>query len=260
MGSTNPVFILPGALAERAEQIAAGLKNSTTLGVGQFCTNPGLTIVPESKTADQFVENIKNEFAASSSATMLTQNIKNSYEAGLNKLQTQVEVELLAKGKNEGKGAQGVPHIMKTTAEAFLENKSLEEEVFGPSTLLIKANSKAEMLQMAARLEGHLTATLFGTEEDLKENADLLSILERKVGRLIINNFPTGVEVCHSMVHGGPFPATTDARMTSVGTGAITRFTRPICYQNFPPFLLPPSLQDENPLNIWRLVNGNWKR
>ena len=137
---------------------------------------------------------------------------------------------------------------------------TLEEEVFGPSTLTITADTKDELMQAAKNLGGHITATLHGTEKDLKEYADLISVLEQKVGRLIINGYPTGVEVCHSMVHGGPFPATSDSRTTSVGTGAITRFTRPVAYQAFPGFLLPAELKDENPLDILRLINGEWRK
>jgi NADP-dependent aldehyde dehydrogenase len=145
---------------------------------------------------------------------------------------------------------------LHASIDSFLKDHTLEEEVFGPSTLAITANTKAELMQAARNLRGHITATLHGTPKDLEEYADLVSVLEQKVGRLIINGYPTGVEVCHSMVHGGPFPATTDSRTTSVGTGAIDRFTRPVCYQNFPDSLLPPELKKDNPLGIWRLVNG----
>jgi NADP-dependent aldehyde dehydrogenase len=150
--------------------------------------------------------------------------------------------------------------LLHASIESFLNDHTLEEEVFGPSTLAVTANTKAELIRAAKKLGGHITATLHGTEQDLHDYADLVAVLEQKVGRLIINGYPTGVEVCHSMVHGGPFPATTDSRTTSVGTGAITRFTRPVCYQNFPTFLLPSELQDGNPLDIWRLVNGERKK
>ena len=256
MGSTNPVFILPGALKERKEQIARGLAGSVTLGVGQFCTNPGLTVTLASEDASQFASVVQESFRSAASATMLTSGIRNNYDQGVATLAEQEGVDLLATGKLEGAGEQGVPNVLQTTARAFLANQRLEHEVFGPSTLLISATDKSEILAMARSLEGHLTATLQATETDLQDFAELVQILERKVGRLVINGFPTGVEVCPSMVHGGPFPATTDSRMTSVGTGAITRFTRPVCYQNFPQFLLPEELQDENTLGISRLVNG----
>jgi NADP-dependent aldehyde dehydrogenase len=150
--------------------------------------------------------------------------------------------------------------FFKPTPRNFLANENLEEELFGPSTLTVTASNKAELIKIAQNLKGHLTATLWATEDDFNNYAGLIAILERKVGRLIINGFPTGVEVCHAMIHGGPFPATTDSRSTSVGTAAITRFTRPVCYQNFPDRLLPDELQSANPLGIWRVVNGERKK
>lgn len=260
MGSTNPVFILPGALKEQKEKIAQGLTGSVTLGVGQFCTNPGLVVVEKSEDAQQFQETLAQQVAEAAPATMLTPGIHQAYENGITQLGKQPGIELLATGKKEGSPNSGTAFVMRTNAKAFLSNKELEAEVFGPSTLAINADTKTELLQLAQSLHGHLTASLFGTEEDLKNYRDLIEILEQKVGRLIINAYPTGVEVCHSMVHGGPFPATTDSRSTSVGTAAITRFTRPVCYQGFPGFLLPDELQDDNPLGIWRLVDGAWKR
>lgn len=260
MGSTNPVFILPNALKERGEELAKNLRKSVTMGVGQFCTNPGLTILPNTTERASFINTAKEAFDTSYSATMLTEGIKKNYNTELEKLQSQAGVEVLATGEERAEGEQGVPHLLQTDIAHFIENEVMENEVFGPSTLLINASSKAEMLQFTRQLHGHLTATVHGTEEDLKEYEDLIDILHRKAGRLLINGFPTGVEVCHAMVHGGPFPATTDARMTSVGTGAITRFTRPLCFQNFPEFLLPKELKDENPLEIWRLMNGEWAK
>ena len=141
-----------------------------------------------------------------------------------------------------------------------MTSRAFEEEVFGPSTLIVTADEKSELLKVAENLGGHLTTTLWANEDDLSDYADLIDTLERKAGRLIINGFPTGVEVCHSMIHGGPFPATTDSRSTSVGTAAIIRFTRPVCYQNFPDDLLPDELKNENPLDIWRLVDGEYKK
>ncbi|MGE5944623.1 MAG: aldehyde dehydrogenase (NADP(+)), partial [Flavobacteriales bacterium] len=169
-------------------------------------------------------------------------------------------VALLAKGKTSSEGFKGSAHLFETTAKNFIEKEFLEEENFGPSTISIIADSKEELLASAKKMKGHLTATLFGTENDLKNNTDLIEVLEQKVGRLIVNDFPTGVEVCHSMVHGGPFPATSNSRSTSVGTAAIYRFTRPVCYQNFPESLLPEELKTDNPLGIMRLVDGEYKR
>jgi NADP-dependent aldehyde dehydrogenase len=188
---------------------------------------------------------------------MLTSSIQGSFNKGIERLRSAKGVETLAQGEAEGQGSRGTPYLLHASIDSFLKDHTLEEEVFGPSTLAITANTKSELIQAAKNLGGHITATLHGTPKDLEEYADLISILEQKAGRLIINGYPTGVEVCHSMVHGGPFPATTDSRTTSVGTGAISRFTRPVCYQNFPDTLLPAELKEGNPLGIWRLVNGD---
>ena len=260
MGSTNPVFILPGAIKEKSAEIAKGLTASVTLGVGQFCTNPGLVFWEESEQAVQFQKVTTENFQGIVSAPMLTPAIQQAFQNGIEKLAKQNSVQVLAKGKTDGNGLQGTAVLLKTSAENYLQDNLLQEEVFGPSTLAITARTKEELINAARALHGHLTATLWATEDDLKNYSDLIAILERKVGRLIINGFPTGVEVCHSMVHGGPFPATTDSRSTSVGTLAITRFARPVSYQSFPNAFLPDELKNENPLGIWRLVNGEKKR
>lgn len=256
MGSTNPVFILPDALKERKEKIAEDLAAAVTLGVGQFCTNPGLVFLPESDDAAKFKNALSTSFKGINAGVMLTSGIHGSFEKGIKKLTAASGVETLAQGTPGQTGSRGTAHLLHASIDSFLKDHTLEEEVFGPSTLAITANTKTELMQAARNLRGHITATLHGTPKDLEEYADLVSVLEQKVGRLIINGYPTGVEVCHSMVHGGPFPATTDSRTTSVGTGAIGRFTRPVCYQNFPDSLLPPELKKDNPLGIWRLVNG----
>jgi NADP-dependent aldehyde dehydrogenase len=256
MGSTNPIFILPEAMAQQKNQLAEGLKNSVTMGVGQFCTNPGLTIAIEGSDTAQFMALAQAQFETTSAATMLTPVIQQRYENSIETLIQEKQVDCLARGNEATTINQGIARLLKTDANTFSQNPNLEKEVFGPSTLLVIASDKEELLDTARYLEGHLTATVHGTTNDLEEFSELISILQRKVGRLLINGFPTGVEVCHAMVHGGPFPATTDARMTSVGTAAITRFTRPICFQNFPDFLLPDELKEANPLGIWRLVDG----
>jgi len=230
------------------------------MGVGQFCTNPGLVFLEKSDIANSFNELTAESFRESASGTMLTSGIQKAYENGSKKLSSQKGVQMIAKGKIQGEGFQGAPSISQTSAKDFLANKELEEEVFGPSTLTVTADEKSELLEIAENLSGHLTTTLWANEDDLKEYDDLIAILERKAGRLIINGFPTGVEVCHSMIHGGPFPATTDSRSTSVGTSAINRFTRPVCYQNFPDNLLPDELKNDNPLNIRRLIDGEYKK
>ncbi len=260
MGSVNPVFILPGALKERSEQISRDLVASVVQGVGQFCTNPGLVLTEDSSLSKSFREKVKENVSAAPSGVMLTQGIRNSFQQGVERLQKTSGVTALGTGKQAGDGYQGLPAVFETTASNFLNDHTLEEEIFGPSTLMITATDKSELLKSAERLSGHITATVHGTEEDLKGYADLFAILEQKVGRIIINGYPTGVEVCHSMVHGGPFPATTDSRTTSVGTKAIERFARPVCYQGFPSSLLPPELRDGNPLGIWRMENGERKQ
>ncbi len=260
MGSTNPVFILPGALRDKKEEIAKGLTASATLGVGQFCTKPGLVFFEESKDAEQFQKAVAGNFQEVAAATMLTPQIHEAFESGIEKLGKQKGIALLAKGKAGEEGFRGAGHLFQTSARNFLANENLEEEIFGPSTLAVTASNKAEIIEIAQNLKGHLTATLWATDDDLDEYAELIAILERKVGRLIINGFPTGVEVCHAMIHGGPFPATTDSRTTSVGTAAITRFSRPVCYQNFPDNFLPDELKNDNPLSIWRLINGERKK
>ncbi len=256
MSSTNPIFLLPGALKEKGDEVAEGLTNSVNLGVGQFCTKPGLVAYEESDDAQKFQKAIAEHFNKLGAEPMLSSGICSGYKEGLEKLMQQEGVELVASGSGNGSSNSGVSHLLKVSSQNFLDNDELEDEVFGPATLTISAKGKSDLVDIAENLKGHLTATLYGTEEDLENYSDLITVLQRKVGRLIFNGFPTGVEVNHAMVHGGPFPATTDSRTTSVGTLAINRFARPVCYQNFPGKQLPDELKDENPLGIWRLVNG----
>ncbi|MFH5832458.1 aldehyde dehydrogenase (NADP(+)) [Halalkalibaculum sp. DA384] len=257
MGSTNPMFFLPGALKEKGSEIAEGLVNSVNLGVGQFCTNPGLVAYENSEEAQQFQQTVTDHFKKAEGGTMLTAGIQSAYKKGLEKLLQQEGVQLVANGEENGTSTTtGVPHLLNVNSKHFLANRALEEEVFGPSTLTITADGPEDLVEIAQNLQGHLTATLYGTEEDLEQYSDLVDVLQRKVGRLIFNGFPTGVEVNHAMIHGGPFPATTDSRSTSVGTTAIERFARPVCFQNFPDSQLPDELKDDNPLDIWRLENG----
>ncbi len=260
MGSTNPVFILPEALKKRKDAIAKGLAASVTLGVGQFCTNPGVVFFEESEESKKFEETASESFTNSPAGTMLTSGIKNAYQNGIKNIKNVSGVKVLAEGKSNNTEVEGTAYLFQTNIENFLANENLEEEIFGPSTLTVKGNDKSDLLKAAEKLHGHLTISLHATEDDLKNYKELISVLERKAGRLIINGFPTGVEVCHSMVHGGPFPATTDSRTTSVGTLAINRFVRPVSYQNFPDEYLPEELKDNNPLGIWRLVNGERKK
>ncbi len=256
MGSVNPMFILPGAMKERNEIIAKGLVGSVALGVGQFCTNPGVVVTSKSADSAKFLQHLKFYNTEIPAGTMLSDRIKSNFSAGVQNLLECEGVELISSGEISGHGNQTGTAIFSSDAKTFRKNRSLSEEVFGPSTLNVSADDKEEMLQLAREMEGHLTATIHGTEEDLKEYAELIKILEQKAGRLIFNGFPTGVEVCHSMVHGGPYPATTASQSTSVGTAAIKRFARPVCYQDFPQAALPDQLKDGNPLKIWRMVNG----
>ena len=262
MSSLNPVFILPGALRERGAQIVEGLKMSVTMGVGQFCTKPGLVFGMGGGEFENFAEQFGQAIGSARPGTMLHAGIAAAYHRGLDRMEKIPGVVSLGLSDAEPDAAKthGEPVVFATDANDFLLHRDLHEEVFGPYTLLITASTWAELDAAARSLEGQLTATLFATAEDLASASDLIAILERKVGRLLLNGFPTGVEVCPSMQHGGPFPATTDSRFTSVGTAAIGRFARPVCYQNFPADALAPELRDENPRGILRIVNGEYSR
>lgn len=258
MGSTNPVFVLPHAMRERRELIARELAASVTLGVGQFCTNPGLVFF-ESDEEKGFSQTLSKTLQESAPGVMLTSYIREAYYAGVEKLASTKGVTTMVKGRAPEGTAYAPAYLFESSGDTFLSDQSLEEEVFGPSTLAIAVQDRDQLIRIARRLGGHLTATVHAAGNELEEYADLLSILEQKVGRLIVNGYPTGVEVTHAMIHGGPFPATTDGRSTSVGTDAIKRFARPVCYQNFPQSMLPDELKDDNPLKIWRMVNGKWE-
>lgn len=262
MGSINPVFLLPGALRERGEKIAAGFHQSVILGVGQFCTNPGVAFGVEGDSLERFLEQAAELFRQTPPATMLHAGICQSYRSGLERVRSTGAVEVLGQSARAPEAAktEAAAVVFAAAAADFLKHPGLHEEVFGPSTVVVRCRSLVELEEAARRLDGQLTATLHGTEADLAQARTLIQILERKAGRLIVNGFPTGVEVCPSTHHGGPYPATTDPRSTSVGTAAIQRFARPVCYQNFPQTALPPELQDGNPRGIWRLVDGKWTR
>ncbi len=262
MSSTNPVFILPGALRERADGIAAGLFGSFTLGAGQFCTKPGMVFLPATAEAPEFVSKLQHSVNDSETFHLLTGGIRSAYSASIGARKAKTNLRLIAENLPSGNGGEfGVgAALFETDAQSFLEDQDLTAEIFGPATLLIRDSGRDEMLEAARSLEGHLTATIHGTEQDLLEFSDLIAILQCKVGRIVFNGFPTGVEVCHAMVHGGPYPATSDGRSTSVGSQAILRFSRPICYQGFPQASLPDELKDANPLGIWRMLDGETTR
>ena len=253
MSSVNPVFVLPGALANDPLSKARGLHGSFTLGAGQFCTKPGLVFLPETDGALPFQEELKSLTSVTGSFTMLTTGIADAYHHSMGERNALGVDSTAASGANS---PQTNAVLFQTNISTFRQNPLLQEEIFGPSTLLVNWNDRQELLAAAESLEGHLTATILGTEADLADNQDLVAILERKVGRLLFNGYPTGVEVSHAMVHGGPYPATSDSRFTSVGAQAILRFVRPRCYQSFPQAALPEALRDGNPLGIWRLVDG----
>lgn len=263
MSSVNPVFVLPGALRERPADIARGLFASFTLGVGQFCTKPGLVFLPRNEYADLLVAELRKLVEQAATAPMLTESIARSYQSGVEHRRGHGAVNTVAEaGAPQDLGqCHAVPVLFEISGNDLMQHPELAGEVFGPSTLVIRyERGREEMLALASNLEGQLTATVHGTEADLLDHPDLFGILERKAGRLIVNGFPTGVEVCHAIVHGGPFPATSDSRFTSVGTQAIYRFARPVCYQDFPQAALPKELRDDNPYGIVRMINGAYTR
>jgi 2,5-dioxopentanoate dehydrogenase len=260
MSSINPVYLLPSALATRAAPIGKAFVASLTLGAGQFCTNPGLVLAIEGPGLDDFVAGAAAELSESSAATMLTKGIHSAFESGIERLAAHAGVITLARGKGSAGINQGRAALFATEARTFLAETQLHEEVFGAASLLIRCKDAAELCEVGERLEGQLTATLQLEPGDLPLARRLLPILERQAGRILVNGFPTGVEVCHAMVHGGPFPSTSDGRSTSVGTLAIRRFLRPVCYQDMPAALLPEALADANPLGLWRRVAGELGR
>ncbi len=261
MSSTNPVFVLPGALRERGESIATGLHTSFTLGAGQFCTKPGIVFLPKGSEAAAFAQKLQVLVAGSPPSHLLTGKIQSSYQSEVKSRKSKSSVRLVAEGQKTTPDSTFAVStaLFETDAASFLGSE-LDAEIFGPTTLLVQHSTREQVLAIARGLEGHLTATIHGTEEDLREFADLLAILENKVGRLVFNAFPTGVEVTHAMVHGGPYPATSDGRSTSVGSQAIFRFARLVCYQGFPDSALPDELKNANPLGIWRMMNGEMSR
>jgi NADP-dependent aldehyde dehydrogenase len=261
MGSVNPVFVLPGALRERGDTIAQGLVGSINLGVGQFCTCPGLIFGVEDETFSAFRNKLSEEFGKSAPATMVHPNVLKGYDKGLKRVSDVdgVKAKPASQPADAGKTEAG-PVLFETDAATWLANETLAQEVFGPSAIVVRGKSEEQLLKIAQSLPGTLTATLHGTPDDLKKYRKLVAVLETKAGRLVFNGFPTGVEVSSAMHHGGPYPATADAKYTSVGTAAIYRFLRPVCYQSFPDEALPPELRNANPRNIWRTLDGTLSR
>ena len=260
MGSSNPVFILPQALQTKMDDIAAGMSGSVCLGAGQFCTNPGMTILLESNESEELISKLAESLGNSPAGTMVHSSIKNGYEKELNAKLEASGVELVARSSattdNPATAAQ--PALFRISFANYKENPELNKEVFGPCTFVVTCKDKTELVEFIEGLEGHLTSTVHGDGTDFETYGDLLNLLEKKAGRLIINQYPTGVEICASMLHGGPYPAATDSRTTSVGTAAIHRYARPVCYQNFPQSLLPEELKDSNPLEVRQMINGKY--
>ncbi|CAG2152391.1 aldehyde dehydrogenase (NADP(+)) [Cupriavidus numazuensis] len=256
MSSINPVFLLPEALSARGEAIARELADSLVLGVGQFCTNPGLLLALEGPALDTFRAAAGAAVTAKPAGTMLTPGIQRAFEHGITSLSDIPGLARTATGQASTGPNQACAAVFETTAQRFIADPRMHAEVFGPSTVLVVCRDVEDLLTVTRELEGQLTATVQADRGDYALAAQLLPLLERKVGRVLFNGYPTGVEVSYAMVHGGPFPATSDTRTTSVGTTAMDRFLRPVCYQNVPAELLPAALQDGNPLDLWRLKDG----
>jgi NADP-dependent aldehyde dehydrogenase len=258
MGSVNPVFILPGAL-EQPDALAQGLFNSVNLGVGQFCTCPGLIIGNDSDAFNALREKLAGLFQGAAPGTMLYPGILTGYDEAAGRAAAIPGVQRTRAAQTpDPTRTEATPTLFETDAATWLDNHQLRAEIFGPASLVVRCRSDANLLRVASALEGTLTATVYGTSGDLARHRDLISVLETKAGRLIFNGLPTGVEVSPAMHHGGPWPATADAKFTSVGTAAILRFLRPVCYQNLPDAALPPELRNDNPRGIWRTVNGRF--
>ncbi len=260
MGSVNPVFLFPEKLNESAADIAKMLAGSITLGAGQFCTNPGLIIGIEGDALQSFMHDLGKTIQQIAPAAMLHSGIVNAYKEKKGIALLQEDVHLLAESETAVKENEGLPTVATATAQAFLKNPVLHHEVFGPYSIVIRCRDIDEMISIAKQLEGQLSCTLMATENEIIQNNALVEAIKNICGRIIINNVPTGVEVCLSMHHGGPFPATTDSRFSAVGADGIKRFARPIAFQNWSNTLLPDELKDGNPLGIWRTVDNELVR
>jgi NADP-dependent aldehyde dehydrogenase len=253
MGSVNPVFLLPSALESRGDEIARLLARSVTAGVGQFCTNPGVLIGLHGQPLDRLRDALAEQLDAAEPGVMLHTGIANAFVAAVE--------QALEHGAERATASAGSPGRVRATlltvdVDRFIDDATLREEMFGPVSMLVTAGDTGALERAAESLEGQLTATVFGSAEDLVAHARLIELLERRVGRIIFNGVPTGVEVGHAIHHGGPYPASSDPRSTSVGTAAIARFARPVCFQDFPDAALPPALRNRNESGIWRLIDG----
>ncbi len=256
MGSVNPVFFLPNAIEKNGEQLAKNFAASIAQGSGQFCTNPGLFVLLNSEKSKKFISDVSEAIAAITLHPMLTKKIADGYHDGIKN-----QLKLTgAKAVSKINYNAVAPSIVQTTCKHVLDTNSYFDEVFGPSSLAVIADDMEEVKSFIEKMPGQLTATIHASEKEISEVGSLVEKLQHKVGRIVFNSFPTGVEVCNAMVHGGPFPASTDSRSTSVGTTSIYRFVRPVCYQGFPDELLPDELKKANPLHLMRLENDDYKR
>lgn len=259
MGSINPCLFLPSSLND-TKKLANTYAGSITLGVGQFCTNPGLILALKDNKLEEFKKDLGEAIKLSSPSTMLSSSIQEAFETNKNEAISQDGIELLGESNTENTKSEGRPTVASVDALKFIANPKLQEEVFGPYSLIVECNDISELNEVISSLEGQLTVTVMGEESEMSSYKEQIFALENKCGRILFNGVPTGVEVCASMQHGGPFPAATDSRFTSVGTGAIKRFVRPVCYQDCPSSLLPDELKDENPLGILRIVNDEYSK
>ena len=259
MGSINPCLFLPSALND-TKKLAATYAFSITLGVGQFCTNPGLIIALKDEKLEMFKKDLSLEISKTKPAVMLSKSIQTAYETNKNEAVKQDGVSIVGESSEDNLPSEGRPVVASVEAATFISNNKLQEEVFGPYSLLVECNDIDELNKVISSIEGQLTVSVMGDESEMSSYKEQIFNLENKCGRILFNGVPTGVEVCASMQHGGPFPAATDARFTSVGTGAIKRFVRPVCFQDCPSSLLPDELKDENPLNILRIINDEYSK
>jgi NADP-dependent aldehyde dehydrogenase len=256
MGSINPVVMLPEALNNRSESLAKTYAGSITLGSGQFCTNPGLLLGIKGKGLTNFIQNLSDEIIKIEPSCMLHPNIIGAYESNKLKALSQSEISVVADFGAEVQTNYARQTITTVEGRTFLENPTLHQEVFGPYSIVVQCENANQLETIISKLEGQLTGTLIGDHDEVSNYPEIISALQNRVGRLIFNGVPTGVEVCPSMVHGGPYPASTDSRFTAVGINSIKRWVRPFSFQDWPNDLLPNELKNENPLGIKRLVNN----
>ena len=260
MGSTNPVIFLPQALENRAEALAKTYADSITMSAGQFCTNPGIMLAVKSAGLERFKHALATGVSGVNSATMLTPGISANFDKLSKGMLTSPEVTIIGQSDklNYDKVNQCLAMVTEISASAFLADEKYKEEVFGPYSMLIVADDIAQLEQVLDYLPGQLTVTVMAEKQELSAYKSIINKLTNLAGRVILNGPPTGVEVGNAMQHGGPFPATSDSRFTSVGTSSIKRFVRPVCWQNWEEELLLDELKTTNPLNIWRLFNNQW--